>query len=43
MASKKAPSARELRKKKMYQIIAGVAVAALLVTAILPYLASALY
>lgn len=43
MASKKTPSARELRKKKMIRIIASVACAALLVTAFLPYLASALY
>ncbi len=42
MASKH-PSARELRKKKLYRIIAGVACAALLITAILPYIASALY
>ena len=43
MASKKTPSARELRKKKMFRIIAYVACAALLITAIAPYLASALY
>ncbi len=43
MASKKTPSARELRKKKMVRIIAVVAVAALLITAIAPYIASALY
>lgn len=43
MASKKTPSARELRKKKMYRVIAFVACAALLLTAILPYIASALY
>ena len=43
MASKKTPSARELRKKKMVRIIAYVACAALLITAIAPYLASALY
>ena len=43
MASKKGPSARELQKKKMVRIIACVACAALLVTAILPYLASAFY
>lgn len=43
MSSKKTPSARELRKKKMYRVIALVACAALLITAILPYIASALY
>lgn len=43
MASKKTPSARELRKKKMVRIIACFACAALLVTALLPYLASAFY
>ena len=43
MVSKKTPSARELRKKKMVRIIAVVAVAALLITAIAPYIASALY
>lgn len=43
MASKKTPSARELRKKKMVRIIAVVACAALLITAIAPYLATALY
>ena len=43
MASKKTPSARELRKKKMVRIIAIVAVAALLITAVAPYIASALY
>ena len=43
MASKKTPSARELRKKKMIRIIAIVAVAALLITAVAPYIASALY
>ena len=43
MASKKTPSARELRKKKMVSIIAIVAVAALLITAVAPYIASALY
>lgn len=43
MASKKTPSARELRKKKMFRIVAIVACAALLITAIAPYLASALY
>ena len=36
-------SARELRKKKMVRIIAIVAVAALLITAVAPYIASALY
>ena len=36
-------SAREVRKKKMVQIIAIVACAALLITAIMPYIASALY
>ena len=39
----KTQSARELRKKKMVRIIAIVACAALLITAIAPYLASALY
>ena len=43
MASKKTPSAREIRKKKMIRIIAIVAVAALLITAVAPYIASALY
>ena len=43
MASKKTPSARELRKKKMVRIIAVVAVAALLITAVAPYIATALY
>ena len=43
MASKKTPSARELRKKKMVRIIAVAACAALLITAIAPYLATALY
>ena len=43
MASTKGPSARELRKKNMYRIIACVACAALLITAIAPYLASAFY
>jgi len=43
MASKKTPSARELRKKKMARIVACVACAALLITAIAPYIASALY
>ena len=43
MASKKTPSARELRKKKMVRTIAIVAVAALLITAVAPYIASALY
>ena len=36
-------SAREVRKKKMVRIIAVDACAALLITAILPYIASALY
>ena len=36
-------SQREVRKKKMVQIIAIVACAALLITAIMPYIASALY
>ena len=43
MASKKTPSARDLRKKKMVRIIAIAACAALLITAIAPYIASALY
>ena len=41
MASK--PSAREERKKKMVRAVAIVACAALLLTALLPYIASALY
>lgn len=36
-------SQRELRKKKTVQIIALVACVALLITAILPYIASAIY
>lgn len=36
-------SAREERKKKMVRTIALVACAALVITAILPYIASALY
>lgn len=43
MVSKKTPSARELRKKKMVRTIAIVACAALLITAIAPYIATALY
>lgn len=43
MASTKTPSARELRKKKTTRIIAIVACAALLITAVLPYIASAIY
>ena len=43
MASTKTPSARELRKKKIAQVVAIVAGAALLATAILPFLASAIY
>ena len=43
MSSNKAPSARALRKKKMVRIIAIVACAALLITAVAPYIASALY
>ncbi|MED9822258.1 MAG: hypothetical protein U0J65_09575 [Christensenellales bacterium] len=43
MASAKNPSAREQRKKKAVRIVAFVACAALLVTAIMPYIASALY
>ena len=39
----KTPSARELRKKKAVRVIAIIACAALLITAIAPYLASALY
>ena len=42
MASKNAPSAREERKKKMARIVAMVACVALLVTAVLPYIASSL-
>lgn len=41
MSSKNTPSARELRKKKVYQVIALVACAALLLTAILPFFANA--
>ena len=41
MASK--TSAREGRKKKMVRVVAIVACAALLLTALLPYIASALY
>lgn len=36
-------SARDQRKKKIVQIVAIVACAALLITAIMPYIASALY
>ena len=43
MASKTTPSARALRKQKMVRIISIVACAALLITPIAPYLASALY
>lgn len=43
MASAKTPSARELRKKKTVRIVAIVACAALLMTAIMPYIVSALY
>ena len=43
MASTKNPSARELRKKKTMRIVAFVACAALLITAVMPYIASALY
>ena len=43
MASKKTPSARELRKKKMVRTIAIIACAALLITAVAPYLATAFY
>lgn len=43
MASTKTPSAREQRKKKTTRIVAIVACAALLITAILPYIVSALY
>ena len=43
MASTKTPSARELRKKKTVRIVAVVACAALLLTAVMPYIASALY
>ena len=42
MASSKA-SAREQRKKKTVRVVAIVACAALLITAIMPYIASALY
>ena len=41
MASK--TSAREERKKKMVRVVAIVACTALLLTALLPYIASALY
>lgn len=43
MASTKTPSAREQRKQKTVRIVAIVACAALLITAIMPYIASALY
>ena len=43
MASTKNPSARELHKKKTVRIVAVVACAALLLTAVMPYIASALY
>ena len=43
MASTKNPSAREVRKQKMVRIVAIVACAALLLTAVMPYIASALY
>lgn len=43
MASTKTPSARELRKKKTVRVVAVVACAALLLTAVMPYIASALY
>ena len=43
MASTKTPSARELRKKKAMRVVAFVACAALLITAIMPYIVSALY
>ena len=36
-------SAREIRKKKIVRIVAIVACAALLITAIMPYIANALY
>ena len=36
-------SARDQRKKKIVQVVAIVACAALLITAIMPYIASALY
>lgn len=36
-------SQRDVRKKKTMQIVAIVACAALLITAILPYIASAIY
>ncbi len=42
MASKNTQSARSERKKKMARVVALVACAALLVTAILPYIASSL-
>lgn len=41
MATK--PSAREERKKKMVRLVAVIACCALVITAILPYVASALY
>ena len=43
MSSKNTPSARELRKKKAVQIIALVACGALLLTAILPFFANAMF
>lgn len=43
MASQNTKSARAERKQKMVRVIAIVACAALLITAILPYIASALF
>ena len=43
MASERTKTARELRKQKMVRVIAIVACCALLMTAILPYVASSLF
>lgn len=40
MSSKEARAAKAAKKKNLYRIIAGVACAALLLTAILPYIIS---
>ena len=43
MSSKEARAAKAAKKKNFYRIIAGIACAALLLTAILPYIISGLY
>ena len=43
MASERAKTARELRRQKMVRIVALVACCALLLTAVLPYIASSLF